>query len=300
MRARTGILLLLTLPFLAGAALAAPKQKQQKYVLKYQPAVGQRVSYAQSVDLSLSYTAAGTNNNRSIEQSVAAHSQVVVDSEETLELGGDGTPVAKRVVFGPNCWSSEQRNTEPAEKRRLVYAGKTVNFRVAADGSIEQDFGVKPGRQEMKFLREVMRGRAPALPDHPVSVGERWQNDDAMRTLMDLAPADTVSTVFTLKSIREQDGRRVAEIGLSAAVIKANARGFNEEISIEGAALVDVQTGLSLRSDLVGQETVSARVGGGVHFTGSGSLEMHYAAKILPNADPNANANANAKPAATR
>jgi hypothetical protein len=181
--------------------------------------VGQRVAYAQSVDLALSFTAAGTNNRRSVEQSVKSHSQVVVDCEETVELASDGAPVVKRVAFGPNCWSSDQRNNEPPEKRRLVYAGKTVNFRLAADGSIEQDFGVKPGPKEMKFLRDVMRGRAPALPDHPVAVGERWQNDDAMRQVMDLAADDTVSTVFTLKSIREQEGRRVAEIALSAAVI---------------------------------------------------------------------------------
>jgi hypothetical protein len=49
-----------------------------------------------------------------------------------------------------------------------------------------------------------------------------------------------------------------------------------------------VQTGLSLRGDLVGQETVAARAGGGaVHFTGGGTVEMHHAAKILPPADPN-------------
>jgi hypothetical protein len=269
----------------AASSAAAPSQK---YTLKYTPRVGDRVAYEQSLDLTLSYTAAGEANNRSITRSVKVHGQVAVDSEEVVQLGNDGTPTAKRVAFGGDSWSTTQTNDRPPQRTRLLYAGRTVNFRVGADGNVEQDFGVRPGKNELRFLREVMRGRSAALPDHPVAVGERWQANDALRAIMDLKPDDPVSTFYTLKSVRTVDGRQVAEIAVSAGVIRSNGRGFNEEMSLEGTNVVDVATGVTVRSDLVGETTVTVPPRGRVHFSGSGKVEIHHVARLLPHAEATA------------
>ena len=108
---------------------------------------------------------------------------------------------------------------------------KTVTFKLTPQGTVEQDFGVKPSAQEMRLLREAMLGRSAGLPEKPVAVGERWRNDDAIRALLDLTRDDTVSTVYSLQSIKSYEGRQVAEVRVSAAIMRSDKTGMSQEFA---------------------------------------------------------------------
>src|SRR6266542_1553636 len=86
-----------------------------KYELKYRPAVGQQMSYGQSIDMDLKISASG-GGNQHVEQSQKMHTQVVVNSDELLEVRDDGDGLAgcaKKIVFGKNCWTAIKINNQP-------------------------------------------------------------------------------------------------------------------------------------------------------------------------------------------
>lgn len=281
------------------ASLAAPMPRahaadpqqggRKRYLLQARPTVGQRIAYEQSIDTSLRISA-DSGGNRRAETTELFHEQTVVTSEQIIEIG---TPPAmsKIVTFGPQCWSATKVNDRPSRKVGSIYAGKTVLFRIFEDGSLEQDFGVRPTRAQQQRMKNMFVAAADLYPDRPVTVGERWRADRAIGALLDLAPDDTSSTILTLKEVRSENGRDVAVIGVSAAVIKAHDRGFNVEMSLEGAWQVDMETGVELKIDLAGTCSIAvtphrakqrSAVGGNVQITGDGTFEMHRAARLLP------------------
>ena len=287
--ARVSVVLSL-LACVAAPATAAPPASaagRKTYVLQPRPRVGQRIAYEQSIGSTLRILAdAGGNHRReTFEQS---HDQTVVLCEQIVEIGKPPA-ISKLVRFGPGCWSATKNNDRPPRKVRSVYADKQVLFRIFEDGALEQDFGVKPTRQQMQRLKNMFVASADLYPDRPVAVGERWRADRAMGALLDLSPDDTSSTIFTLKEVREQDGRQVAVVAVSAAVIKGHDRGFNVEMSLEGAWQIDLETGVELKIDLAGTTSIAASAArgrartssGGVQIAGEGTFELHRAARLL-------------------
>ena len=273
----------------AHAAAAKPKQSEdnkEKVELRYRPTLGLRIAYEQSLDMQMRVNTSD-NGNRHVEQSQKTHSQLVVNSEEVLEMR-DAIASVKRVIFGKDCWSTTQTNDKPERKSRSVYADKTVTFKLNRDDTVDQDFGVKPGKQEARFLREVMLGRSSGYPDHPVAVGDRWKSDESMRVLMDLDKEDVVSTVYSLKSIKTVAGRRVAEVHVSAGVIKSSKEGSNQELSLEGVRFIDLETGVTLKSDVNGAGSISGRPASNVTFSGKITLELHHTGRLLPAEDATA------------
>ena len=269
-------------------AVAAAQGPGKTYLLQPRPTVGQRIAYEQSLDTTLHIRAAAAGNHRA-EQVERFHDQVVVTCQEIIEVGKPPA-MSKRVTFGPQCWSATKVNDRPSRKVGSVYAGKTVLFRIFEDGALEQDFGVKPTKAQMQRLKNMFVASADLYPGRPVAVGERWRADRAMAARLARSIDDTSSTIFTLKEVREQDGREVAVIGVSAGVIKAHDRGFNLELSLEGTWHIDVETGAELKIDLTGRSTIAAKVAAArgkhvapveVQVSGDGTFEMHRSARLL-------------------
>jgi hypothetical protein len=271
--------LLIALVCLCGAAPAGAERKT--YDLRYRPILGQRWAYEQSTDSTLTVEMGINRANVKTTNKYVRHSQLVVKCDETLEVA-DGKCTAKRVTFGKGCFSFDQQNDEPRRDHRLVYSDKTVTFRMLPDGTLDQDFGVKASGKHMRLLRDAVLGRNTIFPNRAVAVGDRWRADEVLRDVMELRPDDTISTVFTLKAVREQDGRQVADVAASAAVLM-NERGLNLEMGLEGTYVVDVETGVPIKIDLVGQtSTAGSADARGVTLTGSGTYEFHRAARQLP------------------
>jgi hypothetical protein len=281
----------------APAPAKAPKAPKVTYDLAFRPAVGMRFAYESSSDSEITFHATGNIVRRSAEAWSKAHTQVVVTSEEITELSPEGQPVARRVTFGPNSFSVTQEDKQPTRKLRLVYAGKTVNFRLNPENdSIDQDFGVKPRPEEMRRQRNAMKGSSALFAGKPVTVGERWRADEGLRALANLRESDIISSIVTLKNVRDAEsgggggggGGKIAELAVSAAVITTE-RGFHAEISFQGNVTVDVKTGQILSSDLVGDLSVAGGMGSltsgnaaVVSLTATGKMEIHARGRMLP------------------
>jgi hypothetical protein len=261
-------------------AADTPTPQRQTYELRYRPAVGQRWAYEQSTDSTLSITRSTGQQNVSSTRREVRHSQVIVTSDEILEANG-AQVTAKRVTFGKGCFSFDKIDDEPRRDQRMIYSDKTVTFRVLPDGTLDHDFGVKANGRHMRLLRDTVMGRTTILPDYLVGIGDRWHADDAIREVMQVDPGATVSLIGTLKAVREQNGRRVADISVTAAVL-ATERGLNLETGIEGTYVIDVETGVPIKVDLVGQITVAGHGPRGGTASGSGTFEFHRAARPLP------------------
>jgi hypothetical protein len=264
---------------------AKGKASRQTYDLQYRPAVGMRWAYESSSDMELHFRAAATYGNRSAQTTSKSHTQVVVQSEEITEMT-DGQSVARRVTFGPPCFTATQEDNKPTKKIRLVYAGKTVNFRLNPENDqIEQDYGVKPRPEEMRRLRNAMKGSAALFAGHPVVIGERWRADEGLRTQANLREGDTVSAIVTLKGVHAADdgeakGRQVAELGVTAGVLTSE-HGCHAEVSFEGNMTVDLASGQVIAMDLLGKMNLAAG-GGNVSLLGDGKYEIHSRGRMLP------------------
>lgn len=279
-RAPLMILLMLSVT----SAAAARAGVGAAYDLTPKPDVGRLIAYEASLDQKLTVDSSVTAANVHTTRSTTFHAQVVVRSDEVMAVQ-DGAVAAKRIEFDRNSWTQSQENNDPPRKIRLVYADKTVNFRLTDQGRIDQDYGVKAGRDQMRLLFDIME-RQTLLPRRAASVGERWSCDDFLRAALDLKKNDVSSTIATFKSVREYAGRQCAEVAVSGAAIRAgaDAGGFNEEQSLEGTYLYDLETGVQLKCDVTGKSTVAGRPedGPAVNVSGTGTFEMHYAARFLP------------------
>jgi hypothetical protein len=262
-------------------------QPKPKYDLQFRPVVGMSYAYESSTDHTITFRAAANATRRSGEWNYKDHTQIIVSSEQVTQLA-DGLPVARRVTFGPNCFTATQEDKQPTRKVRMVYAGKTVNFRLNRDtDQIEQDFGVKSRPEDMRMLRNAMKGTTALFAGHPVTVGERWRADDGLRAIANLRDADTISSIVTLKAVRVVDGSgQVADLAVSAAVITAEHEA-HAEVSLEGMVTVDVKSGQVLSCDLVGEVNVTGGIGAtaktvAVSLNGTGRTEIHTRGRMLP------------------
>ena len=263
---------------------AAGAGERRTYDLGYRPAVGQRWAFEQSTDSTLNIESSVIRTNVIRSTKEAHHSQVIVTCEEVLDVA-DGKCTAKRVAFDKGCFSFEQVDDQPRRDQRMVYSDKTVTFRMLPDGTLDQDFGVNTNGREMRLIRDAILGRTTFFPTQLVAIGDRWCADEFMRELMQLRASDTLSTIFTLKAVREQDGRQVADVTATAAVLMTD-RGMNLEVGIEGTFIVDVATGVPLKEDLIGRSNIAGTGPRGITMSGAGTFEFHRATRPLPPAPP--------------
>jgi hypothetical protein len=256
--------------------------ERKTYDLRYRPVIGQRWAYEMSMDTTLNLESTANRANTTRKTTHAAHRQVVVECDEVLEVGPGGVCTAKRVTFGRGCFAFEQDNGRPRRDRSLGYPGKTLTMRLLDDETVDTDYGTKPGPEKMRELRELVMGRSYVFPGRAVAIGDRWTADDAVREQMHLGPGDTISTILTLKAVRDRNGRQVADIALTAGVI-AKVLDANVEVALEGTYVVDVATGVIVKADAVGQSTVAASAHNGAFvLNGTGTYEYHRAARMLP------------------
>jgi hypothetical protein len=228
------------------------------------------------------------DNVRRAETFEQFHDQTVVLSEQIIEIGKPPA-ISKMVVFGPQCWSATKINDREPRKVGSIYAGKQVLFRIFEDGTLEQDFGVKPTRAQQQRMKNMFVASADLYPDRPVAVGERWRADRAMAVVLDLGEDDTSSTICTLKEVRNDNGRDIAVVSVSAGIIKLHERGFNVEMAIEGSWEIDVATGVELKIDLTAKCSIAVAppkkksrvVTTERQVTGDGTFELHRTGRLL-------------------
>jgi hypothetical protein len=271
----------------APTAPTAPASDPSKtYDLRFRPTVGLRWTYQIIADTDARNL--GTPDSDATDTPGRTRVSMVVNSEEVTEVR-NGKAVARRVTFGPECWTASTDGVKKAKKTPLFCAGTTFNIRIAPDGSLQTDSMQKPRPDENRRLRNAMNATGALFPPRPVAIGEQWRADEALRAIANLAGDDDIKAALMLKGVREEKGRQVADIALISRAVASVGQGAKATINYKGALVIDVATGLTLKADITGRFQASAtkdEKGKKTTTTtsGAGKVAVHTLAYIL--ADP--------------
>jgi hypothetical protein len=255
------------------------------YDLRFRPTVGLRWTYQVIADTD-ARNLATPDSDAAPDAPGRTRVSMVVNSEEVTEVR-NGRAVARRVSFGPDCWTASSDGVKKAKKSPLFCAGTTFNIRIAPDGSLQTDSMQKPRPDETRRLRNAMNATGALFPPRPVAVGEQWRADEALRAIANLGADDDVKAALMLKGVREQNGRQVADLALISRAVATVEKDIKATINFKGTMVVDMATGLTLKADITGQfrATATSKDAKGKKSTtatgGTGKLAVHTLAYIL-------------------
>lgn len=242
---------------LAGAALALADGGGEAIALKPSCKVGERWTVENEYQSASEMT---IKMNGQVVRSAKEESRRFGKADtEFLEVAPDGTqPTAVKVAYDPENGETKTSSLLPAPvTTKRAFAGQTVTARRGESGEVTHDFKGKLAPDEEKQLRSVLRPRHLYFPKTPVKVGDKWTVDpkDAAAQL-DLEAGQEGTMSCELKSLKDVDGRKAAEIALTIA-IKGKKDGLDVTMDMTGTTLVDLATGRDLDSDMSGPVTVS-------------------------------------------
>jgi hypothetical protein len=242
------IMAFLTALWLAGVSLTglpthAADADTAKHEVKLNAHVGDRWDFniTQKTSRKTDLTAAG--QQRTLEQAVSSRRK---GTEEVLAVK-DGRPTAVKVTFDKDSTTSVNNVEQP-----FPLAGKTVTVRQDEVGKVTND----AGELDASTAQEVGRALEPdtsLFPPHPVSGGDEWPADNAaLGKEFQLGQGDQVSLKCKLLAIGKVGGRPTADIFAAGTVVK-NEQGIITHIDLSGVTQVDLATGETLQSDLMGK-----------------------------------------------
>jgi hypothetical protein len=213
---------------------------------------------------------------RTVEQALSSR------RKGTLEVLAvkDGQQVTVKVTFDKDSVTIVNAGEQP-----FPLAGKTITVRRDQAGKFTSDAeGI-----DAAITQEVGRVVDPdtsLYPSHGVAVGEEWPADTAaLAQQFQLAAGDQISMKCKLLAISKVGGRPAADIFAAGSVSK-NEQGIITHIDLSGVTQVDLATGQTLQSDIMGKIGIkgSRDMQGPngqpvtVSATGEGTLEVHQSA----------------------
>jgi len=211
----------------------------------------------------------------------------------------DGQPTTVKVTFDKDSVTSANTGGV-ASDQPFPLAGKTVIIRRDEAGKVTSDAEGLDAATAQEVGR-VLDPDTSLYPPHAVSVGDEWKADTAaLAQQFQLGQGDQISIKCKLQGFGKVGGRPSAEISAAGSVSK-NEQGIITHIDLSGVTQVDLATGQTLQSDILGKIGIkgSRDMQGpngqpvSIQATGEGSLEVHQT--VRP-ADALAAAHADAPP----
>lgn len=193
----------------------------------------------------------------------------------------DGEPTKVKVTFDKDSTTSTNNNGK-ASDGPFPLAGKTITVTRDNDGKVTTDAeGIDANTAQE--VTGILDADTSIFPPHPVKVGEEWPADDAvLARQLHLGKGDNVSLKCKLLAIGKVAGRATADIFAAGSVTK-HEQGIVFRTDLSGITQVDLATGQTLQSDLIGKIAVkgSGDVLGpdgqtvAMQAVGEGTLEEH-------------------------
>jgi hypothetical protein len=221
----------------------------QKYDLRFHPSVGMKWAYQAVIDSDVRAVEADADEEH--EGTGRYRMYLVVNSEEVTEMR-KGRAVARRLVFGPNCWTASATNGAKGKRTPLFCSGTTVNVRLAPDGSIQTNSMMPPTGDDARQLRNAVTRNDGLLPGRPVAIGEQWRADEGLRAVGNFQPGDDVKAAVVLKGVRQVNGRDIADLAVIGRSV-TTPKSMTMTITYRGTVQVDLATGILLKADLGGR-----------------------------------------------
>jgi hypothetical protein len=183
----------------------------------------------------------------------------VQEGTEQVVATGDGVPTVAKFIFDDACGTITTTPGQNARQDRAAYAGQTVTLRRLPTDAVSDDLGSEIDADNRRDLHSLLDPDAAEFPDHPVAIGESWDVSDQVRRYQDLGPDDKMRAFCRLDSVTDIGGRQTAKISISAAFVEWIRGYLRLDTEVTGTELVDMQTGIIVRSDVTGTQKMSGR-----------------------------------------
>lgn len=234
--------------------------------------VGQAVTY--SVDQ--------TTHTKKI--STTAGKQTVSDTQDaqhwiitvTVLAEHDGSAVREKAYFDPN---SSDTSGASNDKTACPFAGRTIFLARHDDGTITHSFQGTAGDDDISQLDSIIVPDEDFFPDHPVSVGDVWDNSAKYGAELGLGADDRAISKCRLDWVKTIDGRNVAQISDSVGAIYHEDGNVEEDMGFSLTMLVDVDKGFIFSDEGGGSSKYSTPAGEATQVTGG--VDFTFKAKVI-------------------
>ena len=199
----------------------------------------------------------------------------------------NGMPTSLTITF--DAESSNAGNMGQQQVPKFSLAGRTVHV-AKKDGIVSSDLGNEIDTPTVQEVANMLSPDTSIYPKQPVALNEDWEGDTPnLATQFQLAADDKITIKCKLLAIKDDNGRQVADVGVSGQIVKHDQGFIETKITLGGVTRIDVATGQALTSDIVGKIAVrgsqqNAAPDGtpvNVAVTAEGELQSHEIIKIV-------------------
>ncbi len=247
--------------------ISRPVAAAERYVLHEKLHVGQVVCIQS--DYRRSVHSISTTGDVQTPSNIDYHQILKSTISVLAEKDGSATEVRVQVDASSRDIENHSGNLKWVDNN---FAGKTITLRRLADDSIANDFTGQADPTDLDNLNAYLNPDADCYPDHPVAVGDVWDATAKMQPHSGLGPNDHMLAECRLDSVKNENGRQMAQITCSCGEIFQEDGNVEEDVQWTAVMLTDIGTGQIISSDLKGSSTYSTpatestRLSGGTTF----------------------------------
>jgi hypothetical protein len=164
------------------------------------------------------------------------------------------------------------------------FIGKQIIVERKDDGTAVNDFGGKADPDALDLISSLLTPDQDFYPDHPVAVGDTWEASDKYKQHMGMGKDDTFKCVCKLESVRSIDGKQLAGIAYSMAIVRHDEEHVESDVEEGGTFTVDIAAGQIIKSEQGGKTKYSTPADVPTQVTGSAEDSSHMTARNEPEA----------------
>jgi hypothetical protein len=265
-------------PVVAALALAvcSTVKADDKYSFHENLHVGQVLPFTLVYDCKTKSTA--TKNGLSTDIDSTTH----YDWKGTLTMLAvkDGSATSERVEMDPVSSDTTTDAGQPPQKAACPFAGKTVIITRNANESFTNDFAGSASDDDTNLLNNFISPDEDFYPDHPVAIGDFWDVSGKVSKHSQLGSADRLLSACRLDWVKKVNGRQMAQISNSIAVVYHEPGHLEEDFEASGTAVVDIATQMIVKADQTGSSTFKTSAKAPMQMTGG--TQSTYHCEILP------------------
>ncbi len=184
----------------------------------------------------------------------------------------DGSSTRAEAVVDPDSVDTTKENGLEEKKTPCPFAGKKIILKRLPDETLSNDFQGNASSDDVSVLNSFITPDAIFYPDKPVAVGDVWDNSAKMAKDAMLGPKDQIKSVCRLDWVKVIDGKKMAQISNSQAIIYYEDGNVEEDVESSTTSLVDLAAQMIVRCDQKGSSkyktpaTEPTQVVGGTEF----------------------------------
>ncbi|HTW95384.1 MAG TPA: hypothetical protein VMD30_11350 [Tepidisphaeraceae bacterium] len=247
---------------------AAIASSNQTYMLHENLHVGQTVTYQMKYDNATNSTAA-TDGKKTVTDTDRIEQWKVTLTMLAVE---DGSARRARAEVSADSTDTTRTGKDKPETVPCPFAGKSVIITRDDDNNLSNSFPGDASPEDMNDLSNFLAPDEAFYPDHPVAVGDVWDNSNKVRVYC-VGPTDLLASRCRLDWVKTIDGRQMAHVSNVGAMVLHEEGDVEEDVKFTATFMVDIAAGMIVKADQTGSSvystppTAATQVTGGTHFS---------------------------------